>query len=220
MLRSKTLLGRQRLHLRVEIVFALEADARQIRHGDVAVLDADAVGETAIGLEQVGIALVAAEAEAGRDVERHLMAAVRDTAARRPAQRLQHAERALIVTANDFDSIFAMNRIASAILAKSKHYRVRLGGVIANRSVKTDEIDRYNEAAGLKRLAHLPDLDIIRRSRLKKSTVFEMEPEPGSGLEEAQQQYMQLAAQLWEGVEPLEARPMRDREIFEFLGFD
>ena len=136
------------------------------------------------------------------------------------AMPLQHAERALIVTANDFDSIFAMNRIAAAIKAKSKHYKVRLGGVIANRSRNTDEIDRFAEAVGLKRLAHLPDLDIIRRSRLKKSTVFEMEPEPGSGLEEAQQQYLQLAQQLLDGVEPLEARPMADRDIFDFLGFN
>ena len=36
------------------------------------------------------------------------------------ASPLQHAERAMVVTANDFDSIFAMNRIASAIKAKSK----------------------------------------------------------------------------------------------------
>ena len=60
------------------------------------------------------------------------------------AAPLQHAERALIVTANDFDSIFAMNRIAAAIIAKSKNYRVRIGGVIANRSKATDEIDRFN----------------------------------------------------------------------------
>ena len=50
------------------------------------------------------------------------------------AAPLQHAERALVVTANDFDSIFAMNRIVAAIKAKSKNYEVRLGGVIANRS--------------------------------------------------------------------------------------
>jgi light-independent protochlorophyllide reductase subunit L len=36
------------------------------------------------------------------------------------AAPLQHAERALIVAANDFDSIFAMNRIVQAIGAKSK----------------------------------------------------------------------------------------------------
>ena len=134
------------------------------------------------------------------------------------ASPLQHAGRALIVTANDFDSIFAMNRIVAAIHAKAKNYNVRLGGVIANRSANTDEIDRYNAAVGLKRIAHFPDLDIVRRSRLKKSTLFEMEPTPE--LEAIQNEYMRLADQLWHGFEPLEAAPMKDRDLFEFLGFD
>jgi len=134
------------------------------------------------------------------------------------ASPLQHAGRALIVTANDFDSIFAMNRIVAAIHAKAKNYNVRLGGVIANRSANTDEIDRYNAAVGLKRVAHFPDLDIVRRSRLKKSTLFEMDPTPE--LEAIQNEYMRLADQLWHGFEPLEAAPMKDRDLFEFLGFD
>jgi light-independent protochlorophyllide reductase subunit L len=134
------------------------------------------------------------------------------------ASPLQHAERGLIVTANDFDSIFAMNRIVAAIQAKSKNYRVRLGGVIANRSKNTDEVDRYNAATGLKRLAHFPDLDIIRRSRLKKSTLFEMGDTPE--LLAVQQEYLQLAEALWAGSEPLEAKPMKDREIFDFLGYE
>jgi len=134
------------------------------------------------------------------------------------ATPLQHAERALIVTANDFDSIFAMNRIASAILAKSRDYRVRLAGVVANRSAATDEIDRFNAAVGLRRLAHFPDLDVIRRSRLKKSTLFEMDLSPE--VEAAQAEYLQLATALWAGTEPLDVQPMRDRDIFDFLGFD
>jgi len=134
------------------------------------------------------------------------------------AAPLQHADRALIVTANDFDSIFAMNRIVAAILAKSRNYNVRLGGVIANRSATTDEIDRFNDTTGLRTVAHFPDLDVIRRSRLKKSTLFEMEPSPE--LEAVQNEYLRLAAALWEGCEPLTAAPMKDRQIFDFLGFD
>jgi light-independent protochlorophyllide reductase subunit L len=134
------------------------------------------------------------------------------------ASPLQHAERALVVTANDFDSIFAMNRIASAIGAKSKNYAVRLGGVIANRSAGTDEIDRFNAAVGLERLAHFPDLDVIRKSRLKKSTLFEMEP--CEGLEEVQQEYLNLAQSLLTGIEPQLCTPMKDRDLFDFLGFD
>ena len=134
------------------------------------------------------------------------------------ASPLQHADRALIVTANDFDSIFAMNRIVTAINAKAKNYGVRVGGVIANRSAATDEIDRFNDAVGLKTLAHFRDLDEIRRSRLKKSTLFEMETSPG--LEVVKDEYLRLAQTLWDGTDALEATPMKDREIFDFLGFD
>ena len=134
------------------------------------------------------------------------------------ASPLQHAERALIVTANDFDSIFAMNRIVAAINAKSKNYDVRVGGVIANRSKATDEIDRFNEAVGLKRLAHLPDVDAIRRSRLKKCTLFEMDETPE--ITAVQNEYLQLAQNLWDGTDELLPTPMKDREIFDFLGFD
>jgi light-independent protochlorophyllide reductase subunit L len=134
------------------------------------------------------------------------------------ASPLQHAQRALVVAANDFDSIFAMNRIIAAIQVKSKNYAVRLAGMIANRSKETDQIDRFNDAIGLKRLALIPDLDIIRRSRLKKSTLFEMEP--SAELEAVQAEYLRLATALWDGTEPLEAKPMKDRDIFDFLGFD
>jgi light-independent protochlorophyllide reductase subunit L len=134
------------------------------------------------------------------------------------AAPLQHADRAMIVTANDFDSIFAMNRIVQAIGAKAKNYNVRLGGVIANRSAATDQIDKYLNHTGLKLAAQFPDLDVIRRSRLKKCTVFEMDASPE--LELVQKEYLRLAAALWLGPDPLPAVPMKDRDIFDLLGFD
>jgi light-independent protochlorophyllide reductase subunit L len=134
------------------------------------------------------------------------------------ASPLQHSNRALIVTANDFDSIFAMNRIVAAIQAKSKNYEVRVGGVIANRSESTDQIDRFNEAIGLKRLAHFPLLDDIRKSRLKKSVLWELDETPA--LKAVKDEYMQLAEGLWNDCAPLEVKPMKDRDIFDFLGFN
>ena len=124
----------------------------------------------------------------------------------------------LIVAANDFDSIFAMNRIVTAIKAKEKNYPVRLGGVIVNRSAGTDQIDRFNRATGMRTLAHFPDLDAIRRSRLKKATLFEMEDSPEVRL--AQDEYLRLAESLWNGTEAVEATPLKDRDIFDLLGFD
>jgi light-independent protochlorophyllide reductase subunit L len=134
------------------------------------------------------------------------------------AAPLQHAERALVVTANDFDSIFAMNRIVAAIAAKSRNYKVRLGGVIANRSDATDQIDKFNSVAGLKTMARFPSLDVIRRSRLKKATLFEMED--SAELKAVQDEYLRLAASLWVGSEPLSALPLKDRDIFDLLGYD
>ena len=134
------------------------------------------------------------------------------------AAPLQHANYCLIVTANDFDSIFAMNRIVSAIKAKAKNYKVRLGGVVANRSKDTDQIDKFNNRTGLKTMAHFKDVDAIRRSRLKKCTIFEMEPT--EDVVEVQNEYLSLAKNMLDSVEPLEGTPLKDREIFDLLGFD
>jgi light-independent protochlorophyllide reductase subunit L len=111
-----------------------------------------------------------------------------------------------------------MNRIVAAIRAKSKNYDVRLGGVIVNRSEGTDEVDRYNASIGLERVAHFPILDEIRRSRLKKSVLFEMESTPA--LEAVKLEYMRLAANLLVGDKHYDVMPMKDRDIFDFLGFE
>jgi light-independent protochlorophyllide reductase subunit L len=135
------------------------------------------------------------------------------------AAPLQHADRALIVTANDFDSIYAMNRIIAAVGAKAKNYNVRLAGCVANRSRDTDEVDRYCNVVGFKRLAHLPDLDAIRRSRLKKCTLFEMDSQE-EDIAAVQREYIRLAETLFNGTESLAPDPLEDRRIFELLGFD
>jgi light-independent protochlorophyllide reductase subunit L len=67
-------------------------------------------------------------------------------------------------------------------------------------------------------MARFPDLDVIRRSRLKKATLFEMERSPE--LDAVQNEYLRLAQTLWDGVDPLLAEPMKDRDIFDLLGFD
>ena len=134
------------------------------------------------------------------------------------AAPLQHADRAVIVTANDFDSIYAMNRIIAAVQAKSTNYKVRLAGCVANRSRETNEVDRYCDTVGFKRIAHMPDLDAIRRSRLKKKTLFEMDAD--EDIVHCQKEYIRLAETLWNGTEPLAPAPLEDRDIFELLGFD
>ena len=111
-----------------------------------------------------------------------------------------------------------MNRIIAAVQAKSKNYNVRLAGCIANRSKDTDEVDRYCKEIGFNRVAHLPDLDAIRKSRLKKKTLFEMED--NEEIQLVQKEYLRLAQLLWDGTDPLAPKPLEDRDIFELLGFD
>jgi len=134
------------------------------------------------------------------------------------AAPLQHADKALIITANDFDSIYAMNRIIAAVQAKAANYKVRLAGCVANRSKDTNEVDRFCDAVGFKRIAHMPDIDAIRRSRLKKKTLFEMDAD--EDVIRARVEYMRLAEALWNSTEALAPAPLPDREIFELLGFD
>jgi len=64
----------------------------------------------------------------------------------------------------------------------------------------------------------MPDVDVIRRSRLKKKTLFEMDLD--DDVAAVQKEYIRLAQTLWNGTEPLAPAPLEDREIFELLGFD
>ena len=62
------------------------------------------------------------------------------------AAPLQHSDRAMIVTANDFDSIFAMNRIVAAIDARRRRTTV-CGSAASSPTAReaTDQIDNYSE---------------------------------------------------------------------------
>jgi light-independent protochlorophyllide reductase subunit L len=64
----------------------------------------------------------------------------------------------------------------------------------------------------------MPDIDAIRRSRLKKKTLFEMPDD--QDIVECRAEYIRLAETLWNGTDPLAPAPMEDRDIFELLGFD
>jgi light-independent protochlorophyllide reductase subunit L len=134
------------------------------------------------------------------------------------AAPLQHADRALIVTANDFDSIFAMNRI---VPPSRRSRRTTRAARRRDRQPQrgTDQIDRSTTRSAQAAMAHFPDLDVIRRSRLKKSTLFEME-RPDAGAASACRRVPALAAALWAGTEPAGGEPMKDRDIFDLLGFD
>jgi hypothetical protein len=78
--------------------------------------------------------------------------------------------------------------------------------------------NRFAAETGMKRLGHFPDLDAIRRSRLKKCTIFEMESTPE--IEAVKEEYLRLAASLLLDDDPILSEALKDREIFDLLGFD
>jgi light-independent protochlorophyllide reductase subunit L len=133
------------------------------------------------------------------------------------AAPLLHADRGLIVAANDFDSIFAMNRIVTAIQAKAKNYGVRLGGVIANRSQRggSDQPLRrrhgHEAARPLPGPRHHPPLAPQEGHPVRDG---------GRGRAGGVRRIHAPRATLWAGVEPCEATALKDREIFDLLGYD
>ena len=113
---------------------------------------------------------------------------------------------------NDFDSIYAMNRIIAAVEAKARNYGVRLAGCVANRSKDTDEVDVTAIASASSGSRIFPISTRCGRSRLKKKTLFEM-PEDEDVLA-VQREYLRLAQLLWAGTEPLAPAPLPDRRHF------
>ena len=140
------------------------------------------------------------------------------------AAPLQHADRALIVTANDFDSIFAMNRIVAAIQRQRR--RTTMCGLAASSPTAVPPPTRSTSSmprpSAIQTLAHFPDLDVIRRSRLKKATLFrDGTVHAGTG-RRVKTEYHAAGGDAVGGDHGTAGRhaSMKDRDIFDLLGFD
>jgi light-independent protochlorophyllide reductase subunit L len=132
------------------------------------------------------------------------------------AAPLQHAHYCLIVTANDFDSIFAMNRIIAAIQAKAKNYKVRLGGVIANRA-RHGRDRRFNERRGAQDLAHFRT---STRSAQPPQEVHDLRDGVRPRSCAVQNEYLKLARTMLNDVTPLPAIAAQGPRDLRPAGFD
>jgi light-independent protochlorophyllide reductase subunit L len=113
-------------------------------------------------------------------------------------------------------------------LRDEPHHRRRAGQVEelqgAPRGLRRQPLEGHRRGrpllrpVGFKRIAHMPDVDAIRRSRLKKKTLFEMPDD--EDIVQCRAEYIRLAETLWNGTDPLAPAPLEDRDIFELLGFD
>ncbi|ACF47037.1 MAG: ferredoxin:protochlorophyllide reductase (ATP-dependent) iron-sulfur ATP-binding protein [Prosthecochloris sp.] len=135
---------------------------------------------------------------------------------------LNYADYAVIIATNDFDSIFAANRLCMAIQQKSVRYKVKLAGIVANRVdyVKgggTNMLEQFSEKVGTKLLARVPYHELIRKSRFAGKTMFQMEDGPEK--DECLKPYNEIAEFLLsENPSASVPVPIGDRDIFEIVG--
>jgi light-independent protochlorophyllide reductase subunit L len=164
------------------------------------------VGETVKLLERFGIY---------QDYEVMLFDVLGDVVCGGFSAPLQHSEQVIIVATNDFDSIFAANRIATAIGIKQKSGGGTLAGIVANRASNAELVAPYAERIGSVCLTCIPDADAVRRSRLTARTVYEVDPTGELGAP-----WTELAQRLLEGVPLTVPTPIPERELFRILGGD
>lgn len=132
------------------------------------------------------------------------------------AAPLNYADYCIIVTDNGFDALFAANRIAASVREKSRIHPLRLAGLIGNRTIKRDLIDKYVEACPMPVLEVLPLIDDIRISRVKGKTLFEM-AEHDESLLYICDFYLNIADQLLTEPEGVVPKILSDRDLFTLL---
>lgn len=133
---------------------------------------------------------------------------------------LNHADLGIIIACNDFDSIFAANRLCLAIAQKSERHKVRLAGIIANRvdheyGGGVNLLQPFAEQVGTSIIAEVPYHDLIRRSRLAGKTLWEME---GADQALCTAPFEKLAEYLLNNPPTSIPQPYHDREIFDAIG--
>ena len=132
------------------------------------------------------------------------------------AAPLNYADYCLIVTDNGFDALFAANRIVASVREKARTHPLRLAGLIGNRTIKRDLIDKYVEACPMPVLEVLPLIEDIRVSRVKGKTLFEM-AESDANLNYICDFYLNIADQLLSHPEGVISVELNDRELFNLL---
>ena len=121
----------------------------------------------------------------------------------------------LIVTANDFDSIrHEQNRGRDSGQAKTTKCGLEAWWPIVQ---QTPTRSTSSTPAQAEDRGPFPGHGRHPTFTLK-SAIFEMDP-ADEGVSAVQQEYLGLAQSMLESVEPLEAEPLKDREI-DLLGFD
>jgi light-independent protochlorophyllide reductase subunit L len=129
---------------------------------------------------------------------------------------LQYAKYVCIVCTNDFDSLFAANRIISAISEKSAAYPVRLCGLIGNRCSQNSLIEKLGKSVQSKIINTINDSEEIRNARINGQTLFESADNDNS-LTIFCEPFFRIADYILSGPECSPCVPLADRDLFKLL---
>jgi len=124
-----------------------------------------AIGETMEILERLGIF---------KDYDYVFLDVLGDIVCGGFAVPMKLAHLVYVIASNDFDSLFAANRINSAIVEKGKHYPLRLGGIIGNKCSGDSSLKEFCLLSRVPLIATIPFSPSLHRARQKGEMLFEL----------------------------------------------
>jgi len=129
---------------------------------------------------------------------------------------LKHSDYACIIASNDFDSLFAANRIASAVVEKGRSYPVKFAGIIVNRCNDISLVEKLVEKLNSRIITTIKEHMVIHDSRLGGKTIFEM-AEKDQGIGKLTFPYLDAADYLLKKPDVGKVSPLSDRGVFKLL---
>ncbi|MBC9784217.1 ferredoxin:protochlorophyllide reductase (ATP-dependent) iron-sulfur ATP-binding protein [Heliobacterium chlorum] len=137
------------------------------------------------------------------------------------ATPLQYADLACVVSSNDFDALFAANRICESVVEKNMSgYDVKMAGVIGNRCDQVDLLETFTRRIETPLMGVVPRKEEIRQSRVKGYTLFELE-EMGEPVQDMTAEFRKMARYLLSKPDGVIPNAVGTREMFElFKGED
>ncbi len=125
--------------------------------------------------------------------------------------RREYADAVFLVTSGEFMALYAANNILRGIRNFDSDKHRRVAGIIFNRRMVADEVERVERFAKAVRLpicAVVPRSDLFAKAEEAKITVMEM----GTKGEE-REVFLSLAERIKRGLDLYEARPLEDSEL-------
>jgi len=128
---------------------------------------------------------------------------------------LQYAQYVAIIATDDFDSIYAANRIATAVKEKSKVYPTSLIGIIGNKCTSSKILEKFCKDINTDLISIIGCFEEINLARIRGKTIFELHKEiPTNTYQSISKIFEEIADFFLTFKEVKETAPLSEQEIF------